>query len=72
MENKVVVSTLPLFASKAVVLFDSGATHSFIVAKYAKRFHINIDTYGSKSSSIYPGRQISAIMENSLGLPNSH
>jgi hypothetical protein len=43
MKNEVVTYTLPLFTSKAVILFDSGATHSFILAKYARRFHINIE-----------------------------
>jgi hypothetical protein len=43
MENKVVVGTLPLFTGKAVFLFNSGATHSFISVKYARRFHINIE-----------------------------
>ena len=43
MENGVVTGTLPLFTGKAVILFDSSATHSFISAKYAKRFHINLE-----------------------------
>ena len=44
MENEVVIGTLPLFNSKAVILFDSGATNSFISAKYARRFHINLES----------------------------
>jgi hypothetical protein len=43
MENGVVTGTLPLFAGKTVILFESGATHSFILAKYARRFHINLE-----------------------------
>jgi hypothetical protein len=43
MENGVVIGTLPLFSGKAVILFDSGATHSFISTKYARRFHINLE-----------------------------
>jgi hypothetical protein len=42
-ETGVVTGTLPLFSSKAVILFDSGATHSFISAKYSRRFHINLE-----------------------------
>jgi hypothetical protein len=42
-ENGVVTGTLPLFTSKAVILFDSGATHSFILTKHARRFHINLE-----------------------------
>jgi hypothetical protein len=42
-ETGVVTGTLPLFSGKAVILFDSGATHSFISAKYARRFHINLE-----------------------------
>jgi hypothetical protein len=37
-ENEVVTGTLSLFIGKAVILFDSGATISFISAKYARRF----------------------------------
>ena len=43
MENGAITGTLPLFTGKAIILFDSGATHSFISAKYAKRFHINLE-----------------------------
>jgi hypothetical protein len=43
MENEVVIGTLPLFSGKVVILFDSGATHSFISVKYARRFHINLE-----------------------------
>ena len=43
-EKEVVIGTLPLFTGKAVILFDSGATHSFISAKYAMRFHINFES----------------------------
>jgi hypothetical protein len=42
-ENGVVTGILPLFTSKAVILFDSGATHSFISTEYARRFHINLE-----------------------------
>jgi hypothetical protein len=42
-ENEVVIGILPLFSGKAIVLFDSGATHSFISTKYARRFHISIE-----------------------------
>jgi hypothetical protein len=42
-ENGVVTGTLPLLSGKAVILFDSGATHSFISTKYARRFHINLE-----------------------------
>jgi hypothetical protein len=43
MENEVVIGTLPLLTGKAVILFDSGAAHSFVSAKYARGFHINIE-----------------------------
>jgi hypothetical protein len=43
MENEVITSTLPLFVGKAIILFDSCATHSFISSKYARRFHINLE-----------------------------
>jgi hypothetical protein len=42
-ENEVVIGILPLLTSKAVVLFDFGATHSFISAKYARRFCISVE-----------------------------
>jgi hypothetical protein len=42
-ENEVVTGFLPLFTGKAIVLFDSGATHSFISVKYARRFHVSIE-----------------------------
>jgi hypothetical protein len=42
-ENEVVTGILPLFSGKAIVLFDSGASHSFVSTKYAKRFHISIE-----------------------------
>jgi hypothetical protein len=42
-EKEVVTGTLPLFIDKAVIIFNSGATHSFISAKYARRFHINLE-----------------------------
>ena len=42
-KNGVVIGTLPLFNGKAIILFDSGATHSFISTKYARRFHINLE-----------------------------
>jgi hypothetical protein len=42
-ENEVVLVTLPLFTGKAIILFDSGATHSFISTKYDRRLHINIE-----------------------------
>jgi hypothetical protein len=42
-ENGVVRGILPLFTGKVVILFDSGATHSFISTKYARRFHINLE-----------------------------
>jgi hypothetical protein len=32
----VVIGTIPLFSSVACVLFDSGATHSFISSTYIK------------------------------------
>ena len=41
-ENGVVIGILPLFTSKAIILFKSGATYSFISAKYVRRFHINL------------------------------
>jgi hypothetical protein len=43
MENGVVTSTLSLFIGKAIILFDSSATHSFISAKYARSLHINLE-----------------------------
>jgi hypothetical protein len=43
MENGVITCILPLFTGKVVILFDSSATHSFISAKYARRFHINLE-----------------------------
>jgi hypothetical protein len=42
-ENEVVTGTLPLFSGKTVILFDSGATHSFISTKCGRRFHINLE-----------------------------
>jgi hypothetical protein len=42
-KKEVVTGTLPLFTDKAVIIFNSGATHSFILAKYARRFHINLE-----------------------------
>jgi hypothetical protein len=42
-KNGVVTGTLPLFNGKAVILFNSGATHSFISTKYAMRFNINLE-----------------------------
>ncbi|XP_062164965.1 uncharacterized protein LOC133871551 [Alnus glutinosa] len=45
-KNEVVTGTLPLFSSRAVVLFDSGATHSFISASYVRRYSLNIELLG--------------------------
>jgi hypothetical protein len=45
-ENEVVTGTLPLFSGRAVVLFDSGATHSFISASYVRRYSLNIELLG--------------------------
>jgi hypothetical protein len=42
-DNKVVIGILPLFIDNAVILFDSGVTHSFISGKYARRFYINLE-----------------------------
>jgi hypothetical protein len=42
-KNGVVTGTLSLFISKAIILFDSSANHSFILAKYARSFHINLE-----------------------------
>jgi hypothetical protein len=42
-ENGVVTGTLTLFSGKAIILFDFGATHSFISTKYARRFHISLE-----------------------------
>jgi hypothetical protein len=42
-KNDIVTSILPFFTGKAIVLFDFGANHSFILAKYARRFHISIE-----------------------------
>jgi hypothetical protein len=42
-ENEVVTGTLPLFSGKAIVLFDSGATHSFISVSYVRRYSLNIE-----------------------------
>jgi hypothetical protein len=37
----VVSGTIPLFDSVASILFDSGATHSFISSAYVKLCHLN-------------------------------
>jgi len=42
-ENEVVTDTLHLFSGKAVVLFDSGATHSFISVSYIRRYSLSIE-----------------------------
>jgi len=42
-ENEVATGTLPLFSGRAVVLFDSGATHSFISTSYVIRYSLNIE-----------------------------
>jgi hypothetical protein len=42
-ENEVVTGILLLFSGKAIVLFDSGVTHLFISARYARRFHISVE-----------------------------
>jgi len=38
-----VTGTLPKFSGKAVVLFDSGATHSFILVSYVRRYSLSIE-----------------------------
>jgi hypothetical protein len=43
MKNEAITGTLPLFTGNVVILFDSRATHSFISAKYDRRFHINLE-----------------------------
>jgi hypothetical protein len=42
-KNEVVTSTLPLFSGKAIVSFDSGATHSFISAAYTRRYSVSVE-----------------------------
>lgn len=41
-----VTGTLTLFFGKVIVLFDSGATHSFISASYVRRYSLNIELLG--------------------------
>jgi hypothetical protein len=39
----VVIGTIPLFGSIACVLFDSGATHSFVLSTYVKPCKLSIE-----------------------------
>jgi hypothetical protein len=43
-ENELVTCTISLFTGKAIVLIDSGATHSFLLAFYTKRYNISVET----------------------------
>jgi hypothetical protein len=42
-DANVEISTIPLFGSLACTLFDSGATHSFVSATYAKLCDMNME-----------------------------
>jgi hypothetical protein len=39
----VIIGTIPSYGSLACTLFDSGATHSFVSARYAKLYDMNIE-----------------------------
>lgn len=55
----VITGTLPLFSNKATVLFDYGATHSFISMHYAKFYNLEAGELNYKLV-------VSTPMENSV------
>jgi len=68
----VIIGTIPSYGSLACTLFDSGATHSFVSATFAKLCDMNIEPLRANYNGSYTCWRLPYMYESSRKLSYYH